>query len=254
MPSHDSQSKQQPDRSSKVTDLVSRALDTIRERRTPGNTDDAWIARLRDAVVSPDAHDRDEVIQRMRDAGIGIEQICDVYIPAVARELGEEWCADEISFADVTIGSARLQALLRDTEYCAETPDDGVGWGAMILVLADPHHTLGAMVLTGQLRRVGASVRLMLGRPEEEVLRIAREVSFDGIFISVALADDFSNVAETVSALRRATGGAVPLIVGGSVVEIGRDMALRLTGADLATSDPREALGYCGYDDRADQT
>lgn len=231
-----------------MTDLVARALDTIAQRRARADATSAkWIARLRAAVTTPDPAERDSAISEMRASGVSVAQICDVYVPAVARELGDEWCADQVSFADVTIGSARLQALLRDSALSAEDPN-GPADDIMVMVLADEYHTLGAMVLTGQLRRFGASVRLVLGRPAEEVRHIATDSDFDVVMVSVALSDDLGAVHQTITALRRATEGKVPLIVGGGIVEIGHDAVIRLTGADHVTSDPQEALRLAGHD------
>lgn len=230
-----------------MTDLVARALDTIAQRRARADATSAkWIARLRAAVTTPDPAERDPPYQRCA-SGVSVAQIRDVYVPAVARELGDEWCADQVSFADVTIGSARLQALLRDSALSAEDPN-GPADDIMVMVLADEYHTLGAMVLTGQLRRFGASVRLVLGRPAEEVRHIATDSDFDVVMVSVALSDDLGAVHQTITALRRATEGKVPLIVGGGIVEIGHDAVIRLTGADHVTSDPQEALRLAGHD------
>ena len=247
MASQDPKPTSQPERSTEVADLVSRALQTIAQKRASDDSTAArWIARLRAAVTSPTVSERDTVVAEMRAAGISVSLICDTYIPAVARELGDEWCADRVSFADVTIGSSRLQALLRDAALSEDTPS-GPFVDAMIMVLADEYHTLGAMVLTGQLRRLGASVRLVLGRPAEEVRHIVTETGFDAVMVSVALADDFEAVHETITALRRATRGTVPMIVGGGISGIGADAALRLTGADHVTSNPLEALQRAGF-------
>jgi hypothetical protein len=49
----------------------------------------------------------------MRQDGIPVEDIIDVVLPEVARSAGRRWMDDDISFADVTIVTARLQETVR---------------------------------------------------------------------------------------------------------------------------------------------
>ncbi len=230
----------------RVTSLASRALDVLAAARRAGRPAEAWIDALAEAATAPDAGARTEVAGQMRAAGITPEEISDLYIPAVARRLGEAWCDDRMSFADVSIGSARLQAMLRDVRLSpARDPVDETG-APMVMLLADSYHTLGAMVLTGQLRRAGASVRLIQGRSEAELDRVVRASGVDAILLSVARGDEFAAAARLVARLRALTGGRVPLIVGGGILELGAAAALAATGADHATCCPRDALDTIG--------
>ncbi len=232
----------------RVTSLASRALDVLAATRRgghPGPAED-WVGALLACVTGADADARTRLTGRMRAAGIPAEDIVDLYIPAVARRLGEAWCDDRMSFADVSIGSARLQAMLRDERVARAR--DPVEWAGalMVLVLADPHHTLGATVLTAQLRRAGASVRLILGRSAADIDRIVAEGDYDAVLVSVARADDFSAAAAEIARLRTLTKGQIPLVVGGGIMELGATSARRATGADHATADPREAMERIG--------
>jgi methylmalonyl-CoA mutase cobalamin-binding subunit len=161
------------------------------------------------------------------------------------------WCEDSMGFATVTIGTARLQGLLRDLEDMAGvqrmTEPDGAA--IMVVVASGLYHTLGAMVLTGQLRRRGHAVRLMLGAEPEAVAVSVRQARFDAVMISSAAGTPVESVRRLVSAIKKATGAPPPVVIGGTVVEsaagTGEDI-LALTGADHATSDPDEALRLCG--------
>lgn len=233
-----------------VGSLAIRAIDVLVARRSGGNGQDErarrWIMLLHDAAVGVDAAACREVADRMLGAGISPAEICDLYVPAVARRLGEEWCEDSMSFAEVSIGSARLQALLRDVALDPmRDPVDESG-RKRVMVVADEHHTLGAMVLTGQLRRRGTSVRLVFGRSAEELRRQARDVGFDAVLVSVALADDLGSVKRLVTMLREVAGSGTPIVVGGGILGTGAERALEETGADLATSDAGTVLGLLG--------
>ena len=80
----------------------------------PRHLDRKVITAMRAAALDVN---RDGCIAVMQDAilaGIGRDDIADFYIPQLARELGDDWCSDGLSFAAVTIGVSRLQAMLRE--------------------------------------------------------------------------------------------------------------------------------------------
>ncbi|RVT82079.1 hypothetical protein DXV76_18080 [Rhodobacteraceae bacterium CCMM004] len=206
-----------------------------------------YLGALERAVRSPDTGARDAVVAEMLRAQIGRDDICDYYIPEVARRLGRAWCEDSVSFADVTIGSARLQALLRDIggDHAAGLHQAPQGANVAVMVLADEYHTLGAMVLTGQLRRLGVSVRLMLGRPLTEIEAVVRDSAFDAVLVSVAHREELVSVRRAVTAIRAAGAATLPVVIGGGILETGAEVCAE-TGANFATSDVREALRLCG--------
>ncbi|WOI56159.1 cobalamin B12-binding domain-containing protein [Palleronia sp. LCG004] len=229
-----------------VTALARRALSVLAQRKLGGRAmSERFVERLRRATEATDPAQRDRLLLEMDEAGITEEEICDIYIPEVARRMGDDWVADRMSFAEVSIGTARLQSMLRHLLPPVAEPNGGAG-NLIVLVLASEDHTLGAMVLTGQLRRIGVSVRLLLGQPLGTLAEIAASGDYDGILISVAPADDLSEVARTIVALRRASRARVPLIVGGGLLAHGAEAARARTGADYATNDLRLALQICG--------
>ncbi len=233
----------------RVSELAARALELLATRRSSHLVAKArWVSALRAAVIGTDPEARDGVVADMLDAGVTADEMCDLYVPAVARQLGVEWENDVLSFADVSIGTARLQSLLRDIALDpAQDPGERT-CEAMIMVLANRHHSLGAMVLTGQLRRLGASVRLVLGRSDADIGQIAAESGFDVVMISVAMAEELGGVKRMVTDLRDLTNGKVPIVVGGGVMQIGEAAVRAATGADHATNDALVALKLIGHE------
>ncbi|SIO50109.1 Methylmalonyl-CoA mutase, cobalamin-binding subunit [Rhodovulum sp. ES.010] len=198
-------------------------------------------------ILKGDTAIRTDSVADLRRQGIQIGTILDGYIPAAAREMGDRWCRDELSFADVTIGAARLQAILRELSAPwmtdASMPVDAPN--VMVVVPLEEFHTLGGMTATSQLRRMGISVCLCLGQSEDEVLQKAAARRFDMIAVSVSCRQKLDSARKLVKSLRRAVEGKVPIVVGGLVVDGAEDIRA-LTGADHATTDPVEALRLCG--------
>jgi methylmalonyl-CoA mutase cobalamin-binding subunit len=212
---------------------------------------DAYLSELFDAAVSPSIPDFDKVVSRMTQAGIGVDEIADRFIPEVARKLGDMWCDDDMGFATVTIGVARLQGLLRDIgpEWRAGAQTDGDAPGVLVVVASDVFHTLGAMVVTGQLRRRGLSVRLMMGATPENLGPALRQARFDAVLISASVGESLESLRRLVMAAKKATSSPPPVVIGGTVLDqesaTGADLAA-LTGADLVTRDLMAAIAFCG--------
>jgi methanogenic corrinoid protein MtbC1 len=195
-----------------------------------------------------DVDDRcDAVLGFMGRAQVGIDDIVGLYVPEVARRLGQDWHDNRRSFADVTIGTARLQGLLREL---AGRADEGA-WrdldcpAVALLVLENEFHTLGAVVLSQQLRRLGVSVQLMLGQSEAEMIQCIAQDRFDAILLSVSRRECLASLKKLVEKLRGAAPHPTPVVVGGAA--IGEEGEIRkLTGADHVAADASDALIKCG--------
>lgn len=213
--------------------------------------DEVLLRRLESALLEYETAARHIVVEEFRAAGVNWDEIVDHYIPAAARRLGEMWCADEVSFAEVTIGVARLQSMLRDCapEVRAERREDPNAPNVLLIVRQDDFHTLGAMVAAGQLRRRGLSVRLSLGQPDSAVIEIIGTRSFDAILISASSSERLESVEDLIKSIRMCTEPVAPIVLGGTILDTDRDVRA-LTGADFTTSDAEEALRLCGLHPR----
>lgn len=236
-----------------VDHLAATALTFVAHRqREPGRGIIAErAAQLQQAVTDGSTTEALAVIRQMARAGIAAADIADLYVPAVARQLGDMWCSDEISFATVTIGVARLQGLLREIEAMAAPPRraGNAGLSLLVLVAEGVDHTLGAMVLTGQMRRAGHAVRLILGAEAEAVTTAVSATRFDAVLISAPRGTSAGRLRPLVGAIRAASGTPLPVVIGGTVLDAAREDRvdiLALTGADHVTCDPNEALRLCG--------
>jgi methylmalonyl-CoA mutase cobalamin-binding subunit len=102
-------------------------------------------------------------------------------------------------------------------------------------------HSLGAMVLAGQLRRQGISVQLQIGADPTGLRALAAERRFDCAMLSVACEERLVLCAKLVKSLKDGSGGRLWVAVGGAVLDRSLDIQ-RLTGADVVTNDPRLVL------------
>jgi methanogenic corrinoid protein MtbC1 len=208
---------------------------------------DRFAAALLDAVLRDDGDVCERVRAAMQSSRVRSHDVIDHYLPQAARRLGQDWHDNRRSFADVTIGVARLQSLLRD--LVALSGDDAVrdasAPGVAVVVMENEFHTLGAMVLGQQLRRMGVSVQMVIGQTESEILQSVAQDRFDAILLSVSRTECLASVRKLVEKLRAASVVPTPVVIGGLVV--GGDGEIRvLTGADHVATDARDAVQKCG--------
>ena len=150
--------------------------------------DAVTLQALSDAAVAPRQEACRKAVSDALAKGVRAEDIADHYIPAIAHEMGYQWCVDRMSFASVTIGVSRLQGMLRDLgpHWTGDRMMDPTAPSVLLVVPENVHHTLGAIVLSGQLRRRGISVKLMLGEPPEAVAVQLRRCRYAAVFISAS--------------------------------------------------------------------
>lgn len=233
-----------------VGGLAAQALSIVRSNRTPlragadAAPSEAFVAALGRAICQPNDSHAKSVIAAMMDAGIRPEDIIDIYITRVARDLGAAWCEDELGFADVTIGTARLQSLLRELSPATHRVKHKAP-SILMIVIGDEFHTLGATMATEQLRRSGNAVRLMMGHSNREILMTVETGEFDAIFLSAALTDRLGDIRELIREIRAEMPKRVPIILGGSIAQAPSGLKEK-TGADHVATDPNAALGLCG--------
>ena len=199
-------------------------------------------AAIEETPVAMQAFLRDLVRQKVPAA-----TVADLYIPALARRLGDGWLDDTVSFMQVTLASSRMQAMLRamGAAWTADVAGPGLGGTLVLVVPALEQHTLGAMVLLGQLRRMGVSVRLTIGPDRAEMRNILADGCHDGVIASASSPERVAQLRMLVEEVRRAAPEGMVVAVGGFILQTGIDVTAA-TGADFATEDLERVLEACG--------
>lgn len=217
-----------------------------------GHLDPKLLGRLHDAMLGHSAHEGCAAVRQAVMSGVRAEDIADFYIPKLARSFGDLWCEDELSFGEVTIAVSRLQTALRDLEAywprADRAPRHSTSPATVMLVIPqDVFHTLGAFVLSGQLRRKGISVKMVLRGNAKAITDELSKSAFDAIFISASQSDTLESLRHIIDAVRAATEDAPPFVVGGNMLDVvSAETVMAETGASYATGNAEEALRHCG--------
>lgn len=229
-----------------LANLASDVLKTVAKQRVCGRglLDVKSMDYLRRSVLRMDTS-ASVIVEKLRGRGLSDCDLVDHYIPAVARRLGADWVADRLGFADVTIGTSRLQSMLRELmEGDGSLDHSAHKAGVAVIVMASDFHMLGAMVLTMQLRRLGVSARLLIGVEFEDSIFAHQAHKYDAVFISASSTKMLPELQSFIKKLRREAGKNTPIVLGGSILGSNEGIET-LTGADFATTDVVEALQLC---------
>lgn len=204
---------------------------------------DSLVCRIMDAVRSSDPAAVEALKPELKRARISAATLADIYIPEVARRLGQGWEDDNISFAEVTMGVARLQAILREIGATWVADDSATESTATVLMVlpSGEQHTLGALCVAGWLRRRGVSVCLRIAPSMSDLADLLTSRNFDGAMISIACDDKVEACARLVKALKEFSKNDLRVAVGGAIASFAEG-ALRDTGADIVTNDLAAAV------------
>ena len=237
-----------------ATKIIARL--TARENQAAPVVLEPIVQRLTEAVQTENSSLIEALKPDLRRARISPAMLADIYIPEAARRLGRAWEDDTVTFADVTIGTVRLQSILRDisADWAADARKKVQQNGSVLLLLPEKeHHTLGPLVVTGQLRRRGISVCLQLATADGEWKSMLRKRHFDGVIISVGWEGKLAAAADLANAVKEMTKGRMPVAVGGAVLTRFESM-LTCEGADIVTNDLDKALYTFGFSTNASRT
>jgi methylmalonyl-CoA mutase cobalamin-binding subunit len=204
------------------------------------------VRKLVGSTLRDGAFNAEMLLNDLKDRRVSPEQVVDIYIPEAARELGLMWVDDAIGFAKVTIATARLQGLLTllAPPWSARAIEPAEGMNTLLILQANDSHTLGPHVATAQLRRLGASVRLLFGPDPDTIARVLKEETFHLIMFSCSRTDALATIAKLVKRVRSEMNGTPPIALGGIVLNL-TDRIKEKTGVDLVTSDVRVAFRLC---------
>ena len=208
---------------------------------------EAVLQRFLAAISSSDPAAFEALKPELKRARISAGALADCYIPEAARRLGEAWETDSLSFAAVTMGVARLQAILREigSAWSADAMGQATGPTLLLILPQGEQHTLGALVLAGRLRRMGVSVSMRIAPSVSDLAGYVAERTFDGALISIACNDRLETCRILVKTLKEASNGGMTVAVGGAIRD-SVESVKQATGADLVTNDIMEALAHMG--------
>lgn len=223
-----------------ASSVESLALEIIRRLRTRAddvsieNPSDDQIEHLCHALLAPDDGAGAQYIHDARIGGATVETVYLKYLAGAARNLGAWWDEDLVSFADVTIGTSRMYAIMRAMRHDFTTVLP-VRRSAVFASAPGETHTLGVRMAADLFRKEGWEIDLKLGMTHEALVSEIGQTSASLVGISAAGKHSVDAVSRLIVALRVSNPNTA-IFIGGHVVELAGEV-VALLDADGMASD-----------------
>lgn len=197
------------------------------------------------ALITRDGPQKTEqYITELLNLGMGIDLIVLELIPRIARKLGNQWASDNLSFAEVTIATGRLQKLIYSLDHLYQETRTSPTTTHSILVTAAPgsHHTLGPLILSNYFTWAGWSVLSESAPSERFIETTVTSKSLTAIAVSIADYDQLDRLPKLIQSIRsKSLNPAIIVLTGGSLYNADA-MSFGHIKADIKSSTPEEAL------------
>lgn len=198
------------------------------------------INELATALISEDNKAAGRLVSAQQDAGHSEKSIYLVYLAEAARLLGKWWEADTVDFAQVTIGTARIYAILRVlAPLMRRNTTTTSGKSSFLCSVPGETHTLGVKMASDLLRADGWTIDLAIGETHEQLIERIAEAQPVIIGLSAAGEHAMPGLAKLVMAVRICTPDA-SIFVGGHIVDSYADL-IQLSGVDAMAVDYDES-------------
>lgn len=158
------------------------------------------------------------VIEDWVQAGVGLDEVYLAALAPAACELGAQWAADDISFAQCSLAVSHLQHAIHRWHDAFVAPGHGGQRVGSVLLITEPQaqHSLGVVMLSEFFERAAWDVTLTLPADMESLMDTLHADWYDAILLSVSsdrhLADLSRNYGPSATQLANPD---VRLFVGG---------------------------------------
>lgn len=186
------------------------------------------------------------LVEDLHASGVPLDTLYLDLIAAAARELGQLWHEDRISFADVTIGVLALQRLLHRLDhafcFCADVVHRDPAKRVLLAARPGEPHGLAIDVIGAFMRRGGWEVETLVPADDAELCAVLRAAWYAVLGLSDSCGCATDAMAVTIHAARRASlNRRIRVMVGGPAFAGDAEEAIRV-GADATASDARHAV------------
>jgi len=171
------------------------------------------------ALLSEDPQAAAALIEAQFQAGVTYDALHLGYLGPAARQLGEKWTSDEISFSQVTVGTGRIYGIMRS--LCRQVVRKGIPKQRSALVACVPGetHVLGVRMATDLLREQGWTIDLHMALDHDGLVAEIIQSGHHIIGLSAGGQHALPALARLVLAIRVSRPDAAILVSGNIVRE-----------------------------------
>lgn len=205
----------------------------------PAGPSQADLRTLCEALLSPDDTAAAQIVLSLRSEGTAVEDIHLKYLAGAARMLGEQWERNEIGFAEVTLGTGRLFAIMRGMRHLFEPVLPLSDKKAVFASVPGEDHTLGVRMAADLFRKEGWEISLMVGLDHDALVAGIEEQPMGIVGLSIGGEHSMEPLSKLIVALHICCPQALILVCGQDVEKA--KPVLELIGVDSIAETVEEA-------------
>lgn len=198
------------------------------------------IDGLCSALVGRDQDRARQLILAAHARGASHDELCLFHIAAAARQLGEMWEEDRITFSHMAVAAGRMMQILRELRDIAPPFEPRGDRCALFATVPGETHTIGATMATNLFRDRGWDVDLRMGQTEAQLAQTLRSGGYPIVGLSVSTPERVRALSRVVVELRLAVP-SVLIFIGGNIVRLEPDVAVHV-GADASAVELDECV------------
>ncbi|MEO0342645.1 MAG: hypothetical protein AAF198_04335 [Pseudomonadota bacterium] len=185
----------------------------------------------------------DSLLVELRGLGLEESELVVTHIPEALDQLGHDWHQDRRSWIEVSIASARLQAVVSASFLPMKTAPAAPGT-VLILVPRGEDHTIGPAILQKRLLEMGYFADLLVDATESAIQDNCDLHSVDIVLVS-AYRPESLQLAVDLAAFSKSHDPALPCVLGGGITAFD---IIKPQEFDLLTNDLDKALAFASTD------
>ncbi|QUJ78417.1 cobalamin B12-binding domain-containing protein [Sulfitobacter albidus] len=202
---------------------------------------DARIDELSRALLLPNPLAGKAFIARIQAQGASVETVYLAYLAEAARRLGTWWSEDKISWAEATVATGHIYAVMRGLRPLFKpTRPRGNQRAALFMPVPGENHTLGIEMAADLATKDGWDITLKRDLDHDGLVQYAAQSGHMIIGLSAAGEHSLNALAKVIVALRIRLPEA-SILVSGNIVRSAPDL-VRLMGADATEAEFDPAL------------
>jgi methanogenic corrinoid protein MtbC1 len=182
------------------------------------------------ALASDSPKSAAQIIAAEREAGRPAEDIYVNLLAPAARQLGDMWNSDHITFAQVTVGSGRIFAIMRSMRHMFETSAPAEEPAVIFASVPGETHTLGVRMAADFFRTDGWNISLLIGLSHDDLLAEIAQISSRMVGLSFSGEHSLEALSQLIVALH-ICAPHLSIVICGQEVEEFRPV-LELMGVD----------------------
>lgn len=227
-----------------VAGLAQEALRRI-AARAPGHTkafpdpSPLDIEELCNALIAQDETDSRRIVLGAQSRGVSSEAIYLKYLAVAARTLGDWWLEDRATFVQVTMGTGRLFALMRELKASLVPVIEPQEMSIVFASVPGEDHTLGVRMAADLFREDGWDIALKIGLSHEELVADIEKSPRSIVGLSIGGRHSLDALSRLVVSLHVCCPHAILLAVGQNIDLIRPHLSLM--GLDGIAGDIHEA-------------